>query len=676
MSTSGLMSIGLRAMTANSAALQVTGHNIANANVDGYSRQSAILQTNTGQFTGAGFFGKGSSVVDVRRAHDDFLTAQVQAATSLAKMDETRAAQLTQLQDVFPSGEAGIGYAMGDFLSAVADLGNSPADYSSRQVVLARASDVSARFSTAAERLDVLQAGVRSDLAISAKTVNSLAGSVAALNQQIASVYALDQKPNDLLDQRDEMVRQLGEYIQVSTVQASDGSVGLFVAGGQSLVLGNEAASLVVGNDDSDPSRAALSLKTANGQTVPIGSDLITGGSMVGLLKFQNEDLVDARNSLGQMAAAFAGSINAGQSLGIDLNGDAGAPLFATGGTRTVPNAHNRTDASGQLLTQASVTVVDYSALQASDYRLERDPSDGAKVLVTRLSDGKQQSLADSDASDGQFTATIDGFQITLSTTTVQPGDRFLLQPVGRAATGMTRALDDPTGIAAAAPLAATADVDNKGTARVSSLTMNAPKAVNALTFTFGATSTPAAGTTLEDGSVLDGSTQAIAYSWSGQDNAGNPVSGTSYWVPGHAIGEVAGSGIEVALSGTPKSGDKVLVQPTQYPATNNGNALQMSALSTQTFVGRTATAEGTTLTDAYANVMADVGVRVQSLTSSSKISASALSQAKSQAASNAGVNLDEEAAALLQFQQSYQAAAKVLQVAQQVFDTMLQMGN
>src|SRR5574343_202300 len=582
--SSGLMNIGLRAMIANSAALQVTGHNIANANVEGYSRQGVVLATNTGQFTGAGFFGKGSSVVDVRRAHDEFLTAQVQASRALSSMDAARATQLSQLEDVFPGGSAGVGAALGDFLNAMSDLGNAPADGSARQVVLARASDVAARFSTAAERIEVLQAGVRADLESSAKTVNGLAADIADLNQAIASVWALDQKPNDLLDQRDQLVSQLSQYMKVTTIQASDGSLGVFIAGGQRLVLGTQASELAVGLDPADPPGA-------------------------------------------------------------------GSALFKVTDPVALPNRNNARDGSGALIASVSLSISDATLLQASDYELVNDTANPGQFLLTRLSDGLSRTISDGD--------TVDGFTVSVPPPGLQTGDRFLLQPVGHAASNMTRALDDPNGIAAAAPVTATVGASNKGTASIASLKVTSPAIdpSNSVSITF--------------------STDTGDYDYAITDAAGNLVqTGSGTWIPGQPI---ALNDAEIHLNGVPKAGDTLSMVKTQYPATNNGNALQMAALRDERFVGRTvlsggSIAEGATLTDAYANTMADIGVRVQSAKTASQISTAAATQAETTMTSKAGVNLDEEAARLLQFQQSYQAAAKVLQVAQQVFDTMLQL--
>lgn len=660
MTSSALMSIGMRAMFANNAALQSTGHNIANANVAGYSRQDTMLSTTKGQFTGAGFFGKGVDVVNVTRAHDKFLTMQAAASRSLAAMDEARHSQLQQLEDVFPPGTEGLGHAMGEFFVAMTDLASTPSDSSARQVVLARAADAADRFANAGARLDILQQGVFADLESSAATVNGLSRQVAELNQQIATFQGLNQEPNDLLDKRDALISEIGSYVQVTTLPAEDGTVGVFIAGGQRLVLGNEVSDLRVTTGDPDPSRAALSLDS-NGEILPLSEDLLTGGSISGLLRYQNSDLIDARTQLGQMAAAFAGAVNRAQSLGLDLSDTPGPgdPMFNIGAPLALASRFNARDSDGNPMASVAMTVTDARLLKASEYELTPDPSGAADSFqLVRLSDGLTRIVANGES--------VDGFSINVSGAGMQAGDRFLLQPVSRAATGMSRALDDERGIAAASPVNTTFGLANTGSASLDELKM-----------TDGSVDTSLLAAIEFTGDSGDG---GVNYTWELRDRVTGSVtsSGTGTWRAGQPI-EL--NGFALSLNGVPNAGDTVTVDKTLFPASNNGNALAMSSLADDALVGLGLDADGNyvggrTATDAYAATMSDIGVRVQSARVASEISASASDQAEATLASKTGVNLDEEASRLIQFQQSYQAAAKVLQVAQSIFDTMLQLGG
>ncbi|MCK9684595.1 flagellar hook-associated protein FlgK [Scleromatobacter humisilvae] len=670
MSSSALMSIGTRAMFANYASMQTTGHNIANAQTPGYSRQTVELQTSGGQQTGAGFFGKGVDVVTVQRASDAFLTTQSQVASSMAAMDSTRSANLQQLETVFPPGDNGMGASVGNFMNAFVDLANSPADSSARQVILSDAAEVADRFATAGGQLDRLQNGVTSDLKNSVAQVNQMAAQVAKLNGDIAALRGTSSAPNDLLDQRDQLVKQIGNLVKVSTVQADDGTMGVFIAGGQRLVLGAEAQQLAVTPDPANTGRSTISISDS-GITHELSTDLLVGGSISGLMKYQNEDLVAARNQLGQMAAAVSARVNQVQAAGIDMSSPAGSgnPVFAVGGPIAIPNVHNARDASGGFAASVSMTVTDGSQLKASDYTLAADPATPGNFVVTRQSDGVKFSMAPDGAGGFGFTrqsdgaamgSSMDGFQITFSGTPAA-NDSFELEPVGRAAVSMQRVLDDPAGLAAAAPQTAVMGVANKGTATVSGLTVVDPSSDPTLTTSINFTD--AAG----------------GYSYTLTDASGAVTSsGTGTWTPGQPI---ALNGYQLSLNGVPANGDTLTVTKTAHPESNNGNALAMVGLRDEAFVGRDKQIDGSlqdgeTATDAYASVLANVGVRVQSAKTASTISQATSDQAADAVADKSGVNLDEEAGRLIQFQQGYQAAAKVLQVAQAIFDTLLQMAS
>ncbi|WP_341886929.1 flagellar hook-associated protein FlgK [Variovorax sp. YR752] len=658
MGASALMSLGMRAMTANYAALQATGHNISNVNTPGYSRQSVVLETNGGQFTGAGFFGKGVNVASVKREHSEFLTREAATTRAIAAADETRSNQMQQLEKVFALGEDGIGYAASQLFNAFVDVANKPADTSSRQVVLARAGEFATRLKVAGEQLDTLQQGVTEELRASITQVNMLAGRVAELNQKIAAVKGSGQSPNDLLDQRDLVISEMSQYLQVSTVEAGDGSMSVFIGGGQKLVLGSQTTQLVAMADVFDPSRLQLGVNDA-GSLREMPQELVTGGSLSGLLRFQNSDLVSARNQLGQIAAAVAGSVNQQQALGLDGSEPptTGAPLLTVGGPLVLPASSNTGSST------VSLAVTDSMELQASDYELWRDPAlPAGSYTLTRLSDGSSQTVANG--------AIIDGFQINIAAPAPADNDRFLLRPVAAAAGTAALALENPRGIAAASPVTATFDVDNTGTASVSALSATAVNAAAApLTATIAFTN------------------DSGAYTWELRDASNALVrSGTGTWTAGQPIRSDAWTPATPAqrydwaldLNGVPRNGDTITLGNTPFPAADNGNARAMMALRDAGLVGQRTLTSGTvvpgsSVTDAYANMLAEVGVRVQSAKLSAQQSASIADDADAALTSKVGVNLDEEAARLIQFQQSYQAAAKMLQVAQSLFDTLLQ---
>jgi flagellar hook-associated protein 1 FlgK len=342
MSASPLMMIGVKALAANYAALQTTGHNLANVNVSGYSRQTVELATSQGQFTGAGFFGRGVDVATVSRAHDKFLTSEATNAKSLAAMDSARLSHLQRLEKLFQNGEGSIGDGISQLFAAVSDLSTSPNDLSARQVLLGRARDLAASFRSTVSGLDSVQAGVTAALKSSVADVNNLAQSIAQVNQQIAAQQGLGQQPNDLLDQREALISKLSEQVQVTRINASDGTMSLFIGGGQTLVLGTQATPLQVAQvpDPTDPSRQVASVQLVPGGTLDATGAVVGGqprtldatgfggGAIRGLLDFQDNDLAQARQSVNDLAVAIRDAFNAQQAAGFDLDGNAGGPLF------------------------------------------------------------------------------------------------------------------------------------------------------------------------------------------------------------------------------------------------------------------------------------------------------------------------------------------------------------
>jgi len=658
-----LLQLGITAMFANQSALQTIGQNIANANTPGYSRQSVVLSTPPGQFTGAGFFGKGVSVDTVIRAHNDFLTAQATAAASVQSMDEAHAEALAQLQKVFPTDDTGIGAAASTFFNNLINVANAPADPSARQVALAGATELASRFASAGQQIASLQAGVVSDLKADVAQVNQIAKQIAQANAAIAKAQGTGSTPNDLLDQRDQLVAKLSKFLQVTTLPASDGSLGVFIGGGQRLVLGTQALQLSVTQDAFDPTLARVAIQETNGPR-PLDASTLTGGSITARLLFQNDDLQHAKDLLGQMATAITARVNEQQALGLDLSQPpgSGAPLFGTSDPVALPAITNARNPDGTYASSVGLTITDASLLQASSYKLRPAPDGTPGVYeLTRLSDGLKRMVSDGE--------TVDGFRITIGgAADMAANDAFLLQPVSQAAQNMKAILNNPNGIAAAAPLTSAIAATNTGTATVRSLyavNRNIDPTLAPMTIEF-------TGANVDDPTKMD-YTLSLA----------NGAILTGTWTSGQPIGNQPGAdpsidlGFELTLDGVPRAGDKIELEATQYTSNNNGNAKAFLDMQTEDFVGRSLRSDGSlspgaNINDAYAAAMGDIGSRVQGANYLSTVSTAVSQDAETARSNQAGVNIDEEAARLMQFQQGYQAAAKVLQTAQQLFSQLL----
>ncbi|MCL4185908.1 MAG: flagellar hook-associated protein FlgK, partial [Burkholderiaceae bacterium] len=472
---SALLSIGQSALLAAYAQLRTTGHNIANANTPGYTRQETVLASAGGQHTGAGFFGQGVDIVTVQRRYDGFLAAELSSSTALAAADSARAEQLGRLDNLLADTDNGIGVAIDELNAALADLVNRPGDASARQIVLARADALALRMRTVDAQLQQLGQDSSERIGYAATSASDLLGRIASLNGRIAASAGAGQQPNDLLDERDRLLLDLNGYLKATAYTQADGTVSVFAAGGEALVVGNRAATLRAEPDPLDASRQRVVI--ALGATeLAVSADTLGGGSIAGLLRFRDQDLQSARARLGQLAGALAEAFNRQQSLGVDASGAAGQPMFALGEPRATAASTNA--GSARLV----ASVVDGTQLAASDYEIRYD---GAQYLITRSADGLQRSYA-------TLPQTIDGLQIGLDSGsgTPAPGDRFQLRSATSIAAGFTRTLSSGAGLATGHAVSAAGAGSNTGDVAVAAFSVDAadPNLSQpvALTFTAG----------------------------------------------------------------------------------------------------------------------------------------------------------------------------------------------
>ncbi len=647
-----LLNVGSGALKANQIALQTIGNNIANANTLGYSRQSVYLQANLGQNMGSGYVGSGVSVAGILRNYSDLLSRQATTAGAVQAADLARASSLAQLQEVFAGGESGLGASVNDMLNAFADVVNAPTDLTARNVVLTRMSELASRFKSAASSLDELDYTTKQQLQNDTTLVNSLAEQIASLNSQISRSLATGQPPNDLLDKRDQLVREINQYVQTSQVEADDGSLNLFVGGSQALVLGASASKLSISETTQYPGSGQLTLyfTQPGGKPVELNAGMLGGGEIAGLLKFNNEDLVEGRNLLGRMAQVISTALNEQQRLGLTLSGAAGSPLFSQITQMPGYTKIAGVTASVSFVDSASAAnpkpVLDASAYQASDYQVIFGA--GGTVNLVRLSDGFTRNYPDVATLAGQ---TVDGLQFNISAAGA-PNETILFKPFSTAAYEMQALVLSPQDLAVSNAVSAAINADNKGSLQLGGIKVTGnpiPTAAAAVDITF----------------TVDPVTSAITYT------AAPATSGaTGTYVPGQPIKI---DGWEITLTGTPHDGDSVAVKNSLDPALGDswkrdaGNASAFLDLrDAKLFDG------GTSLSDGFSTLIARVGTRTQSAKLAADLSGTIAKNLEADRTSVSGVNLDEEAAKLLQYQQAYQASAKTMQIAQSIFDSLI----
>lgn len=649
-----ILNIGVQALQANQVALQTAGHNIANVNTPGYSRQRVVMETNGGQFTGGGYIGKGVNIQTIQRNFSAFLTRQATVAGATQSADTVRADKLKLLEGLFPGGASGLGASINDMMNAFSDVASAPTDLTARTVALTRVDETASRMRSASMQLDDLQAGVTQELKQKATAINSLAQSIAGANAEIARANGSGQPPNDLLDQRDQLIRDLNQYVQTTSIAADDGTVGVFIGGSQALVLGSTASTVSIVSDDFGQPNAKLAINR-NGVAITLNENTLGGGEVSGLLRFQNTDLVEGRNLLGRLTMAITDSVNTQHQLGLDLNGNPGGNLLTpiTASSFKVVASNSPANAGTATLT---LGISNSTQFAASDYEMAfTSPTSGT---ITRRSDGVVISFPQVPPTTLPILAVIDGISITQGGGAAVAGDRFLLKPFSTPAANITRQFSTPQALAVASPVVGQMGNNNTGSLQqVALVARTNPPSVTPVVLTF----TGPNAYTRSDELPIPNAT-SFAYT------SGTPIEGT---VPA----TTPLSQWSVTLQGAPKAGDTYTVNNTMtLSATgkinyklNSGNATAMMNLRD------VAMFDGAALTDGYAGLISQIGIRAQSATYATQVSTTIATNLEKDRAGVSGVNLDEEAAKLLQYQQAYQAAAKTIQIAQSIFETLIQ---
>lgn len=686
---SGLISIAVTGIGAAQAGLLTTANNISNLNTEGYTRQRVIQASNPTVMTGAGGFGQGTHVVTVERTYSEAVTKQVLNAQARVSGLDTYYSQISQIDNLLADSTAGLSPAVQDFFNAMQAVATSPSSSSARQSMISSAQSMVDSFQSMYSRLDELESGVNSQISSTVKTINTYTTQIADLNQKIVSSASLNGQPvNDLLDKRDQLVADLNKLVKVDTQTNDDGSYNVFIGTGQQLVVGARATQMAAVGSSADPSRIVVGLVGASGKVQQLPENLINGGELGGLLSFRSDALDGAFNQLGLMAASIKQTFNAQNALGQDLLGQtalSAAPpstfvsqFFTSTSPVVFGNANNVGNAvvSGTLNSATYNGTNFYTKLTGSDYRLSyaQDtstiPATDQYTLV-RLSDNTSWTAASLGALS---TAADQGFTLADNGGTYSPGDSFLIQPtrdLARKFAVDTSVAADPRLVAAATPISVSARLANTGSASVSDISVGPGYSLaglsGGLNLTYNAgnlSGFPVGSVTVTVGNVstsypIAAATDTVPYT-SGATftiNASNTATGPA--------------AISLALSGAPANGDVFTVKTNTSGVEDSGNIRRLGKLQTQnTTQGGTATYQ-----DSYASFVNDIGNKASSAKTASEAQTTLLTQATAARESVSGVNKDEEAARLIQYQQAYQASAKVLEVANKLFDTLLSMG-
>ncbi|PNK63768.1 MULTISPECIES: flagellar hook-associated protein FlgK [Pantoea] len=436
---SSIINSAMSGLSAAQAALSTTSNNITNYTVAGYSRQTILLSQANSTLQGSSYYGNGVNVTGVQREYDEFITAQLRSSSATYSAANTQYSQISNIDDLLSTSTTSLSTSIQGFFTNLQNVVSNANDPSARQSMLSNAQGLVNQFQTTAQYLTNMQSSVNTDVASNVDQINTFTSQIADLNKQIGKLStASGAQPNDLLDQRDQLVNSLNNIVGV-TVSKQDGNY-IVAMGSVTLVNGNKSTSLVAMPSSSDPTRTAVGYVDNSAGNVEIAEKNITTGSLGGLLAFRSQDLDSAQNQLGQLAAAFTTSFNAVHKQGYDSNGDQGTDFFTIGSPTVQSNSKNSS------ATTLTASWTDTSALKASNYTVSYD---GANWNVTRASDNvKITATAGTDAS-GNATLSFDGVQLTVNGTP-NAQDSFLVKPVQNVISGMSVAITKESQIAAA----------------------------------------------------------------------------------------------------------------------------------------------------------------------------------------------------------------------------------
>jgi flagellar hook-associated protein 1 FlgK len=652
---SQLVNIGLSGLLAAQEGIQTVSNNTANVNTPGYNVESINQVELPGSGGPPGTVGAGTDVTSIQRAFDQFVYQEVIGASAANQAAQIMQTNTTNLASIFPvasGGAGGLGAAITSFFSAASQVAQDPTSAPNRAAFLSNAQSLASLFQSTGSELATNLTTDNSQIAGAVQQVNALTQQIAALNAQVMNqTGASTAASNSLLDQRDSLVQQLAQQLGLVSIAGTNGAVDLYTSSGAALVNGASSFSLAV-------TSGGYGDGTSDVTYGPTGQDLtnsLSGGNLGGLLAFRTE-LVSAQDNVGGLAVALASAVNSQQSLGLDLKGNLGQPLFSVAGPTVYPAAANT--GSGTL----SAAITDPNSFVPGDFILTKTASG---FTATNIATGQVTTLGNGP------TLSLDGMTVTVSGA-VQTGDSFKLEPTVAAPQSLTVALTDPSGIAAASPYVVTAGaltsggaITDKNVGNVQA-TAGGPAASGGLPA--GTVIVPAgnfgqnltiAFTSATSFNVLSSSGTVIA-SGSFSASSGAEIA-IAYPAPAPA-GEVA----TFALSpGTAVKGDSFVVSPGGVGS--NGNMTAMAGLATQTLLA------GQTLGSAYATLVTTLGSRGQEAQVAAQAAQAVLTRAQTTQQSISGVNLDQQAADLVSYQQAYQAAAQVIAAAQTLFNSLLQ---
>lgn len=631
--------------------IDTTGNNIANANTPGYVRQRADVST-----IGSSGYQLGAQISRIRRDVPAELQNQVRQDSATASASGIFAVGASRIDLILGDSQNGLNATMNQFFSAAQTLAQDPSSTSQRQTFLSQANAVASRVNQIGDQLNREEVYVREQMAVGAERINQLTSELVNLNERISDQRNSQNPPLQLMDQRDQVLSELSQLAGVDVFSLAEDQIAVYI-GGNVLVSGTQRMDVEIQASSDDPTRQQLTLQS-NGQTIGYIPNKTLGGELGGTNRILDDVVVPARNELGRISLALAEAVNQTLGRGLDLNGNFGAPLFAdinSAGAMAGRSVAHAGNAGGGVI---DVTITDTQALVATDYQMSFGA--GGAYEVRNLNG---DLVTSGTASGASTTISFEGVELTLGPAGgYNDGDKFGIQPTRRAADSLRVALSDPAALGLAGPVVGASGLDNTGSG---SLTVGAAFDVSG-TSVFN---TSPAGM---DPELLVEFTGATTYAV--RNASTNATLWTATYTPGQQIDLFASApgsdytGFSAQIDGLPAIGDTFELSFNAGGISDNRGAKALADLQETSWLNN----GEQRFIDAFGGLVSRTG----SMAAMGQIAADADSAVFSASSARlgdlSGVNLDEEAANLVRYQQYYQASAQVVSVANELFDTLL----
>jgi len=660
-----IFGISVSGLLTNQAALNTTANNIANANTEGYSRQRVTQTPRLPEFVGGNYFGSGVEVGQVKRIFEQTQQLEIQSATANFMRLETFLSQASRVDELLADSQNGLNSSVQSFFSSLQAVVNDPASVAARQVMLGRMEGMVSKFDSIQSQLESQITQVNSSIDGIAKEITSLGESIAMFNNQVAG--SAGNVAPDLLDQRDLAVTRLSELVAVQTTEQSDGSLNVFIGSGQSLVVGSLANSLVASVDTQNPRSMSLSLVSGT-SSIDITSN-ISGGQLGGTLTVVEEIIEPSFNTLGRVAISIVDSFNRQNSLGMDLNNNLGGNLFTDINDPTIAASRVSSDLTNTGTANLSINIDDPSLLTDSNYTLFMQG--GNYQLVDQTTNTTVATFAPPAVTPDTIPIASLGISINILSGAANNGDSFDIRPARNFSSDFSVVINSADQIATASPVRGEQAQSNIGSAAISGISVS-----DTTTTQF----TGVANNLNPPIRIEFDSPPGVPGEFSIYDISGGAPVLLAGGIAGYVNNQqnnmlaLAGApynayGYEVTLSGEPQAGDSFDINYNNNGFGNNENAALLAELQQVTGLDN----GQSTFQQAFGRIIGRVGVSTQSAQINRDAAESLLFQAKERRESLSGVNLDEEAANLLKFQQAYEASAQVINVARTLFQTVLE---